>query len=57
MDAASAKVCGTLAIIFGADFLVTSVVRLARPDLDVVLVALNSVLGLLAMFAGLSLWP
>lgn len=56
MDVVSAKVCGTIAIVFGLAFLVTSAVRLTRADPDVVLVILNSALGILALVAGGRLW-
>jgi len=56
MDIVSAKVLGTIGIIFGLIFIVTSVVRLTRPDLDLLLVILNSVLGILWLGAGIGLW-
>jgi hypothetical protein len=56
MDVVSAKVCGTIAIVFGLVFLVTSAVPLTRSDSDVVLVILNSTLGILALVAGGRLW-
>ena len=55
MDVVSAKVCGTIAIVLGMGFLGTSALRLTHPDLDVVLVALNSALGILALIAGVRL--
>lgn len=55
MDVISAKVCGTIAIVFGLGFLVTSAVRLTQPDLEVVLVTLNSALGVVALIAGVRL--
>ncbi|MBF4577837.1 hypothetical protein [Frondihabitans sp. VKM Ac-2883] len=56
MDVVSAKVCGTIAIVFGLVFLVTSAVRLTRADPDIVLLILNSALGILGMVAGVRLW-
>jgi uncharacterized membrane protein HdeD (DUF308 family) len=56
MDVVSAKVCGTIAIVLGVLFLVTSAVRLTRSDPDVVLIILNLALGILALIAGGRLW-
>jgi hypothetical protein len=56
MDVVSAKVCGTIAIVLGVLFLLTSAVRLTRSDPDVVLIILNSALGILALIAGGRLW-
>ncbi|WP_420367483.1 hypothetical protein [Curtobacterium sp. L1-20] len=46
MDVLSAKVLGSIALAFGLMFVATSIVRLTRPDLDVILVILNSALGI-----------
>jgi hypothetical protein len=51
MDVVSAKVLGTGAFVFGLIFITTSAVRLSRADLDIVLVLLNSALGILLLFA------
>ncbi|MBF4602705.1 hypothetical protein [Curtobacterium sp. VKM Ac-2884] len=56
MDTVSAKVLGTGAIVFGLVFIVTSIVRLSRPDLDVLLAVLNIVLGALLLSTGFRLW-
>ncbi|MBF4608233.1 hypothetical protein [Curtobacterium sp. VKM Ac-1393] len=41
---------------FGLTFIVTSVVRLSRPDLDVLLAVLNIVFGALLLYTGIRLW-
>ena len=56
MDVLSAKVLGSIALAFGLVFVATSIVRLTRPDLDVLLVILNTVLGLFWLGAGGWLW-
>jgi uncharacterized membrane protein len=56
MDVVSAKVLGSIALVFGAIFVATSVVRLTRPDDDLLLVLLNTALGLLWLGAGIRLW-
>ncbi|OII11484.1 hypothetical protein BIU97_06225 [Curtobacterium sp. MCBA15_009] len=56
MDTVSAKVLGTGAIVLGLVFVVTSVVRLWRPDVDVLLVVLNAALGVLLLVVGVRLW-
>ncbi|PCN48769.1 hypothetical protein Csp2054_04080 [Curtobacterium sp. 'Ferrero'] len=56
MDVVSAKVLGTGAFVFGLIFIVTSAVRSFRADLDVVLVILNTALGILLLYAGVRLW-
>ena len=56
MDVVSAKVLGTGAFVFGLIFITTSAVRLSRGDLDIVLVLLNSALGILLLYAGVRLW-
>jgi threonine/homoserine/homoserine lactone efflux protein len=56
MDAVSAKVLGTGAIVFGLIFIVTSIVRLSRPDLDVLLAVLNIIFGALLIYTGFRLW-
>jgi hypothetical protein len=52
MDVVSAKVLGTGAIVFGVVFIVTSVLRLTRPDLDLVLAILNITFGVLLLCVG-----
>ncbi|PZF32078.1 hypothetical protein [Curtobacterium sp. MCPF17_051] len=56
MDVLSAKVLGTIALAFGLVFTATSIIRLTRPDLDVLLVILNIALGLFWLGAGAGLW-
>ena len=56
MDVLSAKVLGSIALAFGLVFVTTSIVRLTRPDLDVILVILNTALGLFWLGAGIWLW-
>ncbi|OII31592.1 hypothetical protein BIU98_07380 [Curtobacterium sp. MMLR14_010] len=56
MDVLSAKVLGSIALAFGLVFVATSIIRLTRPDLDVLLVILNTVLGLFWLGAGAWLW-
>jgi len=56
MDVLSAKVLGTIALAFGLVFIATSIIRLTRPDLDVLLVILNTALGLFWLGAGAWLW-
>ena len=56
MDVVSAKVLGTGAFVFGLIFIVTSAVRLSRADLDVVLLILNTALGILLLYAGVRRW-
>lgn len=56
VDTVSAKVLGTGAIVLGLVFVVTSVVRLWRPELDVFLVVLDTALGVLLLVAGVRLW-
>jgi threonine/homoserine/homoserine lactone efflux protein len=56
MDTVSAKVLGTGAIVFGLIFIVTSIARFTRPDLDVLLVILNIVFGALLLYTGSRLW-
>jgi chromate transport protein ChrA len=56
VDVVSAKVLGAAAIMSGLFFVATSIVRLSRPDLDVLLVVLNIVLGALVLATGFRLW-
>lgn len=59
MDVLSTKVLGSIALAFGLVFVATSIIRLTRPDLDVllvILVILNTVLGLFWLGAGAWLW-
>ncbi|PZF63494.1 hypothetical protein DEJ33_14050 [Curtobacterium sp. MCPF17_047] len=56
MDTVSAKVLGSIALVFGVVFVSTSVVRLTRPDVDLLLVLLNMALGILWVGAGVRLW-
>lgn len=56
MDTVSAKVLGSIALVFGVVFVSTSVVRLTRPDADLLLVLLNMALGILWVGAGVRLW-
>jgi uncharacterized membrane protein len=56
MDAVSAKVLGSIALVFGVVFVSTSVVRLTRADVDLLLVLLNTALGILWLGAGAWLW-
>lgn len=54
--AASAKVLGSIALVFGILLVATSVVRLTRPEGDVLLVLLTTALGVLWVGAGVGLW-
>ncbi|MBF4602683.1 MULTISPECIES: hypothetical protein [unclassified Curtobacterium] len=56
MDVVSAKVLGTLALLGGAVFVVTSVVRIVRADSDVALILLNALYGILLLIVGVMLW-
>ncbi|QWS33247.1 hypothetical protein [Curtobacterium aetherium] len=56
MDSVSAKVVGTIGLVFGTVFLATSVVRLVRPEPDLVLVVLNVALGILWLGTGTWFW-
>jgi hypothetical protein len=56
MDVLSAKVLGSIALAFGLVFVATSVIRFTRTDLDVLLMILNTVLGLFWLGAGAWLW-
>ncbi|PYY40162.1 MULTISPECIES: hypothetical protein [unclassified Curtobacterium] len=56
MDVVSAKVLGSIGLVFGVVFVATSVVRLTRPDVDTVLVLLSTALGILWLSAGVGLW-
>lgn len=56
MDVLSAKVLGSIALAFGLVFVATSITRLTRPDVDVLLVIWNTVLGLFWLGAGAWLW-
>lgn len=56
MDVVSAKVIGTLALLGGAVFVVTSVLRLARADHDLVLIVLNLLYGVVLLVVGVMLW-
>ncbi|MDB6427113.1 hypothetical protein [Curtobacterium sp. 20TX0008] len=56
MDSASAKVLGSIALVFGFIFVAASVVRLTRPEGDVLLVLLTIALGALWLGAGVWLW-
>ncbi len=56
MDVVSAKVLGSVALVFGVVFISTSIVRLTRPDVDLLLVLLNTALGVLWLGAGIWLW-
>lgn len=56
MDVASAKVLGSIALVFGVVFVSTSIVRLTRSDVDLLLVLLNTALGVLWLGAGIWLW-
>lgn len=56
MDVASAKVLGSISLAFGVVFVSTSIVRLTRSDDDLVLVLLNSALGILWLGAAIWSW-
>jgi len=56
MDVVSAKVLGSIALVFGVVFVSTSIVRLTRSDVDLLLVLLNTALGILWLGAGFWLW-
>jgi uncharacterized membrane protein len=56
MDVVSAKVLGSVALVFGVVFISTSIVRFTRPDVDLLLVLLNTALGVLWLGAGIWLW-
>lgn len=56
MDLVSAKVLGSIALVFGVVFVATSVVRLTRPEVDLLLALLNAALGILWLCAGVWLW-
>ena len=56
MDVVSAKVLGTLALVFGVVFVSASILRLTRADVDLLLVLLNMALGILWIGAGVWLW-
>ncbi|WJY00401.1 hypothetical protein [Curtobacterium sp. 458] len=56
MDVVSAKVLGSIALVFGVVFVSTSIVRLTRPDVDLLLMLLNAALGVLWLGAGIWLW-
>jgi hypothetical protein len=56
MEPVSAKVLGTIALVLGLGFLVTVVVRLVRPELDLLQIVLNSALSVLWLGAGIWLW-
>lgn len=56
MDVVSAKVPVSIALVFGIVFVSTSIVRLTRPDVDLLLVVLNTALGVLWLCAGIWLW-
>ncbi|MBF4607401.1 hypothetical protein [Curtobacterium sp. VKM Ac-1393] len=56
MDVVSAKVLGTLALLGGAVFVVTSIVRIVRADSDVALILLNALYGILLLVVGVMLW-
>ncbi|WP_248703692.1 hypothetical protein [Curtobacterium sp. MWU13-2055] len=56
MDVVSAKVLGTLALLGGAVFVVTSVVRIVRADSDVALILLNALYGILLLIVGVMSW-
>lgn len=56
MDVVSAKVLGTLALLGGAVFVVTSVVRIVRADSDIALILLNALYGILLLIVGVMLW-
>jgi hypothetical protein len=47
MEPVSAKVLGTIALVFGLAFVVSLVVRLARAELDLLQIVLNAALGAL----------
>lgn len=56
MDAVSAKVLGSLALVCGVVFVATSIIRLTRPEVDVPLMLLNAALGILWLGAGVWSW-
>ncbi|MBF4615327.1 hypothetical protein [Curtobacterium sp. VKM Ac-1376] len=56
MDVVSAKVLGSVALVFGVVFVSTSILRLTRADVDLLLVLLNMALGVLWIGAGVWLW-
>jgi len=56
MDVVSAKVLGSVALVFGVVFVSTSILRLTRADVDLLLVLLNMALGILWIGAGVWLW-
>ncbi|MEK6310480.1 MAG: hypothetical protein V4755_07205 [Curtobacterium sp.] len=56
MDVVSAKVLGSIALVFGIIFVSTSIVRLTRSDVDLLLVVLNTALGILWLGAGIWMW-
>lgn len=53
MDVVSAKVLGSITLVFGVVFVSTSIVRLTRPDPDLALVLVSSALGVLWLGAGI----
>jgi hypothetical protein len=56
MEPVTAKVLGAIALIFGLAFLVISVLRFLRPELDLFLIVVNAALGVLWLGAGVWLW-
>lgn len=56
MDGVSAKVLGSVALVFGIVFVSTSIMRFTRSDGDLLLVLLNTALGVLWLGAGIWLW-
>ncbi|KQO64308.1 hypothetical protein [Curtobacterium sp. Leaf261] len=56
MDVVTAKVLGSIALVFGIVFIATSVERLTRTDVDLLLVLLNTALGIMWLGVGVWLW-
>ncbi|OIH95538.1 hypothetical protein [Curtobacterium sp. MCBA15_001] len=56
MDVVSQRVLGTLALVGGVVFVSTSVLRVFRPEVDWLLVVLNTLYGILLVAAGVLLW-
>ncbi|MBT1583236.1 hypothetical protein [Curtobacterium flaccumfaciens] len=52
MDLVSANVLGSVALVFGVVFVSTSILRLTRADVDLLLTLLNMALGILWIGAG-----
>ncbi|MFJ3384774.1 MULTISPECIES: hypothetical protein [unclassified Curtobacterium] len=56
MDVLSARVVGSIALVFGLVFFTTSIVRFIRPDVDLVLAVVNIALGIFWLGAGVWFW-